>query len=432
METHGHLQSFSDAVFRPPVRIVGRNDYVRLLPVDLSRLRRILVVKLDHVGDWVLGTPFLRNLRANASAATIDVVVSDPVLELAATCSDIDRAFAVKRDAGRFSFRGRCLADVAAFEHDYACRGFDLTVVPRWDVDFDRAGEIAEASKAPLIVGFSEICTERKRTLNRGYDRFYTHVLDDTRLVHEVEHNFGLITAANGRIITRRARLDLRERDVLRADQILSPLRRDRPLLAIAPFASEPKRCIPIEEMAELAEPALRSLCASAVIIGGVDDCVAGKHLASRLGAGVVSIAGKCGLRETAAVIRCCDAMIAADSGPAHIAAAVGTPVAVFSCHPVAGRPDHENSPLRFSPWGEVGSTLVLQPQTAVPPCRDRCEAAIPHCVIESTKSGKQRLHQFLQKALGTGLQGRHWQDDPTRLEIAEPSGTPDQELPTS
>lgn len=367
---------------------------------DLSRLRRILIVKLDHIGDWVLATPFLRNLRANASAAMIDVVVNSAVLPLAMRCTHVDRALSVKRSAGGVSFGGLSAAEVAGFERDYGSRYFDVAIVPRWDVDFDGAAEIAERSGAPVIVGFSETCTERKRRLNRGYDDLYTHVLHDKRLVHEVEHNLALITAMNGRIASRRLSLDLTKADQAAAARILSPMGRGRPLLAIAPFASEPKRCLPLALIARQVAPLLGHLFGGAVIIGGAPDRLAGEKLAAELGDDAMSIAGRCGLGETAAVIRDCHAMIASDSGAAHIAAAVGTPVAVVSCHPLNGRPEHENSPLRFAPWAEPGRVLVLQPERAVLPCHDHCHAAEPHCVVESATQGVRRLSEFLRRAI--------------------------------
>jgi hypothetical protein len=43
-----------------------------LVNIDLRACRRILVVKLDHLGDWILCTPFLDNLRRNAPRAFIE------------------------------------------------------------------------------------------------------------------------------------------------------------------------------------------------------------------------------------------------------------------------------------------------------------------------------------------------------------------------
>lgn len=398
----------------PALRSVRDGMRLRAVPLILSGLRRILVVKLDRVGDFVLATPFLRNLRANAPMAMIDLVVREEVLELAAACADVNRVVAVGPDG---AFCGRSGADTAAFERDYALGQFELAVVPRWDVDFDGASAIAAKSGAPVVLGFSEACTARKRVLNPGQDRFYTHVLDDFRLVHEVEHNLALIAAMNGVVRDRHVGVEIGNADAARAGQWLSPLPRSRPLLAIAPFSIEPKRCIPIGEAEAIARPVLDELAACAVVVGSEMHRGQAEQLVGRLGARAMSLAGRCGLSEAAAVIRRCDAVIAADSGPAHIAAAVGTPVAVLSCHPQNGRPEHENSPSRFSPWGERSRILVLQPESAVAPCEGACTATEPHCLIEGIRGGKDRLLQFLKEKLE---QGR-----PDRLPRCEPEQFP-------
>jgi hypothetical protein len=58
-------------------------------------------------------------------------------------------------------------------------------------------------------------------------------------------------------------------------------------------------------------------------------------------------------------------------------------PVAVFSCHPVGGDPNHIHAPERFRPWtgGREERALVLRPAAAVPPCLSGCAAADAHCI---------------------------------------------------
>jgi heptosyltransferase-2 len=119
-----------------------------------------------------------------------------------------------------------------------------------------------------------------------------------------------------------------------------------------------------------------------------------------------MALAGRCSIRQAAEVIRNCDAMIAADSGPAHVASAVGTPVAVLFCHPCSGRPGHENSPLRFAPWGDRARILVLQPESAMSPCPESCVTDLPRCILESIPDGRTRLDQFVRRVLHKGRQG--------------------------
>lgn len=84
-------------------------------------------------------------------------------------------------------------------------------------------------------------------------------------------------------------------------------------------------------------------------------------------------------MAAVAAVIAGCDGAVMVDTGPAHIAAAAGIPVAVLSCHPRDGLPGAPLSPLRYAPLG--ARVLVLQPDTAVAPCKEMCVAERAHCI---------------------------------------------------
>lgn len=54
--------------------------------INLSRIRRVLVVRLDDIGDMVLTTPFLRELRRNIPKSWITLVVKPRVYNLVETC----------------------------------------------------------------------------------------------------------------------------------------------------------------------------------------------------------------------------------------------------------------------------------------------------------------------------------------------------------
>jgi lipopolysaccharide heptosyltransferase II len=81
-----------------------------------------------------------------------------------------------------------------------------------------------------------------------------------------------------------------------------------------------------------LAEDLTRVYNAKIVVVGGSDDVTAGDNLVNHLGPETVAnLAGKTSLRESAAVISRSACFVGNDSGPAHLAAAVGTPLVVLS-----------------------------------------------------------------------------------------------------
>jgi ADP-heptose:LPS heptosyltransferase len=87
---------------------------------------------------------------------------------------------------------------------------------------------------------------------------------------------------------------------------------------------------------------------------------------------GVLDLSGRLSIEELAALLERSDLLIGSDSGPAHLAAAVGTPVvALFS---------GTNHAAQWRPWGERVRTL--RHETACSPChRHRCPLTDHPCL---------------------------------------------------
>ncbi len=63
------------------------------------------------------------------------------------------------------------------------------------------------------------------------------------------------------------------------------------------------------------------------VLIGGPEDFELAQRINMESGSRCINLCGQLQLDETAAVLKCCDVVVSGDTGPAHIAVAVGTPV---------------------------------------------------------------------------------------------------------
>ncbi len=372
---------------RPPVR-AGRLAGLGAgsAGIELGACRDVLVVKLDFIGDWVLTTPFLAGLRSAAPNARITAVVLDRVFALAAPCRLVDRVVAVPAAAsGPVTFGAASRAELEAFLGDMTGAAFDFAVVPRWDTDFNGATRIAGLSGARTVAGFSERCTARKRVDNAGFDRFLDVAVLDRRSCHEVEHTLALLEALGGHADAG-LQLDLTDADRAAADAFRSERLGPgaRPLLVVAPFAAA-RRQWPLDRTVALAAGVAQAQGMDVAVVGGPDNVEAARDVASRIAAaGVVaaSTAGALGLRENAALIGRAALFIGMDSGPGHIAAALGVPVIIVGAHPEGASPDHAGAPERFGPWTEPGRALVLRPPAHLAPCIDGCDAGEPHCIL--------------------------------------------------
>lgn len=374
----GERAAFHVAEGRGPVK-------KRLRRSGLLAARNILVVALDFIGDWVLTTPFLANLRRSAPRATITVVVLDRVFELARTCRFVDRVVAITRaERDRVWFGAATIGALAAFRSDFLGGAFDIALVPRWDVDFNGALKLAWASGAKHVVGFSERCTPRKAILNRGDDRFCSEAIRDRVHRHEAEHALVLLEAIGGAVTTRSAPLDLTGADVAAAAGFRAAAFPDRrPVLAVAPFVSDGRKQLPPERLAAAAKQLAATFDLDVAVIASPDDAADAERFAAVIGGERAASAAGLDLRVSAALIAEAVAFAGLDSGPAHIAGALGVPSAVIFPHPRDGSPAHVGSPERFRPWGNAARIRVIQPTTALSPCGDGCDADHPHCILQ-------------------------------------------------
>jgi ADP-heptose:LPS heptosyltransferase len=104
-----------------------------------------------------------------------------------------------------------------------------------------------------------------------------------------------------------------------------------RPLVAIAPGARRSCNLWPTDRFTAVCAD-LTAGGAAVFLIAGADDYSRCEQIGARSGSRATNLAGKLSLRESCALLRRCDLLICVDSGPQHLAAAVGTRcVAIFS-----------------------------------------------------------------------------------------------------
>lgn len=134
-----------------------------------------------------------------------------------------------------------------------------------------------------------------------------------------------------------------------------------RPTLGLVPGSAAPSRRWPAERFAELAARRVRA-GDRVLVFGGAGDAAEAAVAAGTDGA--FDLSGRTSLEALAGGLAACDAVVANDTGPMHVAAALGTPVvALFG----AGDP-HQTGPLA------ARSSVVARGSLPCVPClRNRC-----------------------------------------------------------
>jgi ADP-heptose:LPS heptosyltransferase len=353
--------------------------------IDLGSIKRIVIIRNETgIGDFVLISPLLREIRAFFTECEIHVVVCTLTRPLAERCPYIDGiiVFDCGHGVPLFPHLIQVWRAFLLARRELRPIGFDLAIVPRWGVDSYGASALAYFSGARCRLAFSEHVTPDKALINHGFDSFATHVLDSRGICHEVERSFEMLRFFGASVSDPRLEVwtDASDEHFAQATLDRHKVEKDRVLIAIAPGATEAKRRWPGSRFAELACELQARFSAVVLLLGAKGDRAIADEITETLGHGVIDLIGQTTLRQTAAVLRRSTLFIGNCSGPLHLAVAAGVPVVEISCHPRDGSETHPNSPTRFGPW--LVPQVVLQPERATSPCSQECEASVPHCIL--------------------------------------------------
>jgi lipopolysaccharide heptosyltransferase II len=304
------------------------------------------------MGDVLMTTPALHALRAAAPGRTLTLLTSPQAAEAAALVPDIDDVIAY--DAPWL--KARTLAGVPAPDHAMLLRvaagNFDGAVI---FTTFSQS-----ALPAALFCHLAGIPLRLAYARENPYGLLTHRVIEtepEAGIRHEVERQLALVAAAGCQAAPKpRLLLSVGEAAAARAGLLLAGagLGPARPVVAVHPGASAPSRRYPLARFAE----ALRLVAAAHpevqfAITGARSEERMAQQLAALAGPDVplTSIAGQTTVEELAAVLRGSALLLSNNSGPVHIAAAVGTPVVDLYAQT---NPQH-------TPWG-VPARVLFHP----------------------------------------------------------------------
>lgn len=296
--------------------------------LDQFDARRVCLIKPSALGDVVQTLPILAALRWRYPTAHLSWVVNRSYADLLEGHPDCVDVIPFDRHArGRSWWRG-----VAQLARRLRSAEFDLVCDLQGLL---RTGLMSAATRAARRVGLS--------TAREGAGWFYTDVVDVPTLDMPAVERYWLLVAALGAAeAPKKFRIGLSADDRRWAAGELHSLA--RPLLALHPGAHWMTKRWPPEQFIALARRAQAACGAGVVIVGGPDDVAVAERIAAALEGPTRCLAGRTSLKQLAALLADADVLVSGDSGPMHLAAAVGTPVvALFTC----------TSPVRAAPYGE-------------------------------------------------------------------------------
>jgi heptosyltransferase-2 len=310
----------------------------------------IAVLTLNHIGDVLFTEPAIATLRAGHPTARLVVATSPEGQAVLANHPAIDALWVRERTlTGWWQLVGRLRKAAPSLVVSLSPSSFGLALA-------------AFLSGAPQRFGFSVRPVQR---------RFFTTALPFQSERHVADDYLALAEAAGGKRERRLPRLFLTDDEREQAYQTLRALGWDgtTPLLGCHPFSSVVRKEWGDENFAALLAWASNRWGFRPIIFGSPAERDRAERLAVQVQG--ISAAGAFPLRAFIAAASWCAAFVGSDSGPVHIAAALGIPtLALYG----------PTDPQRTGPLGE--RVAVVQS-----PTRTMRDLAVP-----SVQSGAERL----------------------------------------
>lgn len=317
------------------------------------KLMDIVLLRLDRIGDFILGIPAYRALRRARPRDRITAVVSSRVMDLAETCPYFDEVFLFEaawlEPGRRFSERWSSALQLVRFLRSRR---------PDWVLDFRYQSRmdpiVTGLSGARMRVGF-DLGFPGKALLNRV-------VPHPPPGLHQVERNLlllkhiGIGWEGTGLEVwiqkwDRKTALDHLSR------QTALP---GTPRMAVHVGAATPSKRWKTDDFLALVQELMSQFQAEVLLLGGVEDVERAREVTEGLRGPATNLVGRLTLRQTAALLKTCSVFVGGDSGLGHLAAACEIPVvSLFSA---------ANEPEVWRPWGDRVKVLTTRPPCS--PCR--------------------------------------------------------------
>jgi lipopolysaccharide heptosyltransferase I len=307
--------------------------------------RRILIIKPSALGDIVLALPALSAMRRNFPQARISWLIRPDFAPMIEGHPHLTEVIPFDRKLyGRAWFDPGAMSKLIAFIGGLKKAGFDTIV------DFQglfRTAGLGWLSGAKRRFGMANA--------REFGPLFYTHKVEQTEdCVHLVDYFL--------KIVGQMGATDLKVEFVLprvkeAADSIKRILAQNNvPIEKYAVFvpgSAHEDKCWPRGRFAELAERIAERFGLAIVACGSAGEVNIVKEMKTLSRTPIVNLAGKTTLKELVELLRGARLVVSNDTGPGHIAAALGTPmVMMFSW----------SNPARIMPYGRPECVVAGEP----------------------------------------------------------------------
>jgi heptosyltransferase I len=320
----------------------------------------ILIVKLSAIGDVVHALPVLEALRKGLPEARIDWVVEEDSAQILVGHPALNRIILSRRKLWQQQLAGAAhpisiFREITHFLYDLRSFRYDLVIDLQGLL---KSGVLVGLSRGKRKIGMAGsregaglFLNERPIPVDYGQ-----HAIDRYLRVAE---SIGCDGAGQG------GRIPYAEADRKSIDEVLDRHGiQNGSLVAINPMAKWPTKLWKPERFAALAGRIREELGCQVVFTGSNSDRPVIHRIMGMMPCAPLSLAGQTSLKELAYLYTRCRLLVTTDTGPMHMAAAMGCPVvALFG----------PTAPWRTGPYG-TGHTVIRSDAGCSPCFNKRCD----------------------------------------------------------
>lgn len=293
---------------------------------DWQQARNILCVRLDYLGDVLMTTPALRALRESLPGCRITLLTSNSGAAVARHIPEVDDTI---------TYAPPWLKSSPVREPEYQ---LEMAQTLR-ERNFDAAVIFTAYSQNPLptamICHLAHIPLRLAHCHENPYQLLTDWVLDPEPaqgVRHEVRRQLDLVATVGCHARNEKLSFTVRDQDLVAVRQRLSASGADssKPYVLLHPGATAVSRRYPAAHWSQVIADLHAELDVNVLLTGDASevDMVNAIMAASQVSSPAVqSLAGQLDLGELGAAIALAEVVVSNNTGPAHMAAAIGTPL---------------------------------------------------------------------------------------------------------
>jgi lipopolysaccharide heptosyltransferase II len=289
---------------------------------DWREAKNILCIRLDQLGDVLMCTPALRALKQAGSARHITLMTSGSGAAVAPFIPEVDDVLVYGAPWMKIACPHDPSLDLEMIE-TLRARRFDAAVI------FTTYSQ--SALPAAMLCYLARIPLRLAHCHENPYQLLTDWIPDpepQQTIRHEVQRQLDLAASTGARATDERLSFRVPESDLAWARTQLeqSGIDAARPWIVLHPGATAASRRYPPQHWRSVTQELQQRFGWPLVLTGDVEEAELVEQIRSGI-AGTHSFAGRLDLGKLAALITLAPVMISNNTGPAHLAAAVGTPL---------------------------------------------------------------------------------------------------------